>query len=76
MKRIILTLITILMIAGSPLAIAGTTLKCTVTEVLTPILPEGQGSVLLECDELEEIQVGDTVKVKIKKPKSAAIEGC
>ena len=61
------------MIATS--AVAGTTIKCTVTEVIKPILPEGYGSVLLDCDRLKDIKSGDRVKVKVQLP-NGVIEGC
>lgn len=74
MKKVLTIICIACMLATT--AVAGTTIKCTVTEVITPILPEGNGAVLMECKDLEDIKAGDKVKVKVQKPKTAAIEGC
>ena len=52
-------------------------LKCTVVGVDGAILPEGTNNqVVLECDDIDGIKLGDEVKVKLPKKKDTAIEGC
>ena len=73
MKKIIaIVLLCLFTTVGS---VAGTNLTCTVTNVITPILPEGYGSVVIECKKLKDIKVGDKIKVKVE-PVKDSLEGC
>jgi uncharacterized protein YabE (DUF348 family) len=52
------------------------TLKCIVVGVDGAILPEStHNQVILECDDIDGLNLGDKVKIKLPK-KETAIEGC
>jgi len=56
---------------------SGSTLKCTVVGVDGAILPDGtHNQVILECDVIDGIEIGQKVKVKLPKKVKATIEGC
>jgi len=73
MKKIMIMCMILCMIAGS--ALAGST-KCVIIDVNDSILPEGQNkTITLECDTVENFDVGQKVKVKPTKVLKT-IEGC
>jgi len=72
MKKIIMMCIIFSMVTGS--ALAGS-VKCTVVDIDDSILPESQNKIVtLECKEVDKFVLGQ--KVKVKLPKTKAIEGC
>jgi len=62
-----------------PMIVFGSTLKCVVVNVDGSILPEStHNQVVLECDDVDHISIGDKVKVKLEPSnnKNILIEGC
>ena len=73
MKTLLITVLAVLMMVAVGSA---KSLKCTVVGVDGAILPEGTNNqVVLECDDIDGIKLGDEVKVKLPK-KDTTIEGC
>jgi len=64
----------------STMGTCSTTLNCTVVEIDPAILPEGtNNNIVLQCDninDIDNIKIGQKVKIKITKNKKPAIEGC
>ena len=85
MKKVLSVLFTCLLFSGllfSGLLFSGllftteasASLKCEITDIIQ--YEDKSASVIMTCKKVDEIKIGDKVKVKVKRPKEQAIEGC